>query len=240
MITFGGRPLNTYTTYKGGSQFESSSEPDPVLVEVQPESVRIYPPESNVINPLLGEIETSTSKSPSFHIGGTVLNQKELVKLDKELNRARFKNGFFAKIFGVEIVSFFMFLSSLSKYIFFIFILFIIGSICYFLHTITQGILDVSHKVLEGVTMVIKEVNDVSIKFTVPGIGDSPPLLKVDFKLFGGIFDGPLRDMYNANNFVRDATELIIKVLTQMIKSIADNLPSMIEGLFNVLSKITM
>ena len=241
MITFGGRPLNTY---KGGSglievQPESvtfnydksqpnqltkeSNEPqnekltiesfesnDPVVIQVQPESVSF---EQETTNPMHADYAPANS----FTIGGTVLNHKDLVKLDKQLIKARFKNGFFAKIFGVEIVTACIYIASTSKLLYSLFILFVIFCICTFLITFLQLILDVCHKTLDFVVLSLKGIN----------------------KVLGGALNKPIKDVKKANNsFPRKASVLIIKILTSIFKGLGLALPGMLEGMAKGLDDI--
>ena len=233
MITFGGRPLNTYTkTYKGGSQIESENrtDTDPILVEVQPESVNIFPPESEITNnPLLGE---TSSKSPTFHIGGTVLNQKELVKLDKQISKARFNNLLVVKIFGAPIVITFWIIWWILTHLSTLGFILGIGIICYYLYEITQALLDAGHKLLDGVSSALTNMNNASIKFEIPNI------FKFDQKLFGNAFAPWIRDVDKSNNsFPRTADVLAVDTIKKMMIGLADSLPGMIEGVLNVLGR---
>jgi hypothetical protein len=169
-----------------------------------------------------------------------------ILKLKKEMEKAAFNNRLVVKIFGKEIVLTVEFLIWVAGILWSLIIFAIIFSICYFLYEITQGVLNAYHTVVDGITKLMEDINNVAIKFEVPGINKKigpfnismPPLLKVDFKLFGGMFDGPLRDMYRAGNFTRSAAELIIEILIKMIIGIVESLPAIGEGIMNALEKI--
>ena len=267
MITFGGRPLNTYRGGSNGSievqpesvtfnsqtnsksqinteenlksniasikSFEPFQSNDPVVVQVQPDSVTIKNPEQ-ATNPLYVDSNSnSNSNSNSFTVGGTVLIHKDLVKLDKELIRARFKNGFFAKIFGVEIVTACIYIAYTSKLLFTLFILFIIFCICSFLYMLLQAVLDLSHLILDGVSKTLRGINDLKIEFEIPN------LFKFSKRIFGGALDGAVRDVDRANNaFPRKAYVLIIQILTEIFKSLPDTIQSILEGVANGITEI--
>ncbi len=270
MITFGGRPLNTY---RGGSSksneprhievqpesvtFNSdnfqknepqinqeiktnlnsapieSFEPNgPIVIKVQPESVTIAEPGSKMYEESESNL-ISNANPNSFTIGGTVLNHKQLVKLDKELIRARFKNGFFAKIFGVEIVTVCIYIASTSRVLFSLFILFIILCICSILYGLIQGILNFSHLILDGVSITLRGINDLKIEFEIKG------LFKFSQRIFGGALDGAIRDVDKANNsYPRKAYILIIDILKAIFKSLPDTIQTILEGLFNGIQEI--
>jgi hypothetical protein len=288
MITFGGRPLNTY---KGGTNTPSKPtvvqvnpvsltieppgfvdpikhvvqvnpasltiEPpgfvDPIkhVVQVNPDSLTIEPPglfdrnkhlvkvdpasltieppnQSTLTDPL--ELFDQT-KSPEIEYpeinkiisGG---NSKTLLKLQAALDKAKFNSLFFVKLLGAPIVIFFMILWRLLGYFWKTIIFMIIFSICYYLYEITQGILNVGHSLLD---VVSKSLNDMYKNGTINfGFIGFP---KAKINLFG-YMEPWIRDVDRSNNkFPRKASDLVIYILTEMIKGIVDSLPGIIEGM---------
>jgi len=294
MITFGGRPLNTYKI-KGGSGNETRivevtpesvtingpelfkphvvevspelvtiNKPEfvkPHVVEINPQSVTIDRPE--FVKPHIVEInsESVTIDGPGLfdrptnkNINSNVdpnkglnpddpFNPINVKKMNEAIKKTEFNNRLVVKLFGKEIVLTVEFIIWACGILWSLLIFTIIFSICYFLHQITQGVLDAYHTVVDGITKVMEDVNNVAIKFEVPGF-DIPglfstgPLLKVDFKLFGGIFDNPLNDMYRASSFTRSATDLIIQIIIEMVVSIIESLPAIGEGIINAFEKV--
>lgn len=278
MITFGGRPLNTY---RGGSSksneyksvpikdipievqqesvtfnsvniqnnstknvnqefldsdlnsgpIESFESNGPVVIKVQPESVTLAQPGSEKYKMYEQESilkQGSNSNPNSFTIGGTVLNDKELVKLDKQLIRARFKNGFFAKIFGVEIVTACIYIVYTSQVLFFLFKIFIFFCVCSILYSFIQLILTVSHGILDFILLILRPMSEYEIK--IPGIPGIKP--------FGGLGNA-VRDIEKANNsFPRKAYILIIDMMKAIIESLPDTIVSIFEGVFNGIGEI--
>lgn len=281
MITFGGRPLNTYDRiYKGGElqsgnpstnefvkqhtkstpasqstieatpadQSKSATEPisptmKPIVVKVKPELVTIDGP--GLFDPPINK-DKNANQDPQEFTPDDPFNPKNIDKLTKAIKDREFKNRWVVKLFGKEVALTGDFIVWLCRLLWSLIIFTIIFSICYFLHQITQGVLDAYHIVVDGVTNLMEDINNVAIKFEVPGFNKKigpfnismPPLLKVDFKLFGGMFDGPLRDMHRAGEFTRSATDLIIQIIIQMITSIVESLPAISEGIMNALEKI--
>jgi len=262
MITFGGRVLNTYPM-KGGAM-EGTYNPlqsgmnekynlqnEPIVKEISQDLIKIIPPNSEQTNlgqsnygqTNLGQTNSGQSNSGQI-IGG---DQKSLAKQYKELKYAAFKDTIVVKIFGKEVVYGFRIILMICTWIYTFLILFIIFSICYFLHEITQGILDASHKLLDGVSSALTKMNDAAINFTVPGINkkigpfnfSTPDLFTFNQRLFGGAFTPWIRDVNRSNDkFPRSATELIIEVLLRMMVGIIEKLPSMLEGMINVMTQI--
>jgi len=219
----------------------------PVVVEVNSNSVTIDgpglfdPPTKNTNEDTNRGIDDQLNEALNMHGG-----KAGILKLKKEMEKAAFNNRLVVKIFGKEIVLTVEFLIWVAGILWSLIIFAIIFSICYFLYEITQGVLNAYHTVVDGITKLMEDINNVAIKFEVPGINKKigpfnismPPLLKVNFKLFGGMFDGPLRDMYRAGNFTRSAAELIIEILIKMIIGIVESLPAIGEGIMNALEKI--
>jgi len=210
------------------------------VVNVDPKLVKIEGP--GLFDRSKTNDTNDANEDQSINGGGP----QELLKLQRAIKKAEFNNRLVVKLFGKEIVLTVEFLYFLYGIIWKLITYAIICAICYYLYEITQGVLDAYHTVVDGITKLMEQINNVAIKFEVPGINKKigpfnlsmPPLLKVDFKLFGGMFDGPLRDMYRAGEFTRSATELIIQILIQMVKGIAESLPDILDGVANAASKI--
>jgi hypothetical protein len=271
MITFGGRPLNTYKI-KGGAGSETH------IVEVNPESVSINRPE--LFKPRVVEVnsESVTINGPesiphvvevkSVSIDGPGLfdspknkiandpiqdlnpddpfNPKNIDRMTKAIKDREFKNRLVVKLFGKEIVLTVEFLWWLCGIIWSLMIFTIIWAICYFLHEMTQGLIDTYHKVVDGITKLMEDINNVALHLKIPGLNlkagpfrfSTPDIIDKRFKLFGGMFDGPLREMYRASSFTRSATELIIQILIEMIKTTIESLPAILDGIANAFEKI--
>jgi len=243
-------PIQTKTT-KHTRPEPTAQSLTPVVVDVNSNSVTIDGP--GLFDPPTKNINENTNEDADRDIHDQLkeaLNmhggKAGILKLKKEMEKAAFNNRLVVKIFGKEIVLTVEFLIWVAGILWSLIIFAIIFSICYFLYEITQGVLNAYHTVVDGITKLMEDINNVAIKFEVPGINKKigpfnismPPLLKVNFKLFGGMFDGPLRDMYRAGNFTRSAAELIIEILIKMIIGIVESLPAIGEGIMNALEKI--
>jgi hypothetical protein len=233
-------------TINGPGLFNPATNEDmrqPVVVEVKPESVKIDGPG---LFDLPKNKDNHANQDPQMLNPNDPFNPDNVDKMNKAIEDRKFKNRLLVKIFGKEIVLTFEFIIWLCGILWTLIIATIIFSICYFLYEITQGVLNAYHTVVDGITKLMEEINNVAIKFEVPGINKKigpfnismPPLLKVDFKLFGGMFNGPLRDMYRASSFTRSATELIIQILIQMVTSIIETLPAILDGIVSAFEKI--
>jgi len=263
MITFGGRPLNTY---KGGTN-------KPNVVQVNPNSVTINGPEFVDVNPKIVKVNGPglfdppnnsvvdvnanrlTIESPNNSVvdnpglfdqtkypenepseinkiisGG---NSKTLLKLHAALDKAKFNSLFFVRLLGAPIVMFFIYLWLLCGYFWNLIIFMIIFSICYFLYEITQGILNAGHSLLDGVSKALTSMNDAAISFNIPGV------FRFRQQIFGNAFEPWIRDVDRSNNkFPRKAGDLMINVLTEMLKSIVKSLPGIIDGIGKGASKV--
>ena len=298
MITFGGRPLNTY---KGGMDWsrgigdfqepaavqsktttesiapapitkatapaqpapitkapaQSKRQPapkpmteaesmTPIIVEVNSESVTIDPPGS--FDPTK-EINKNSFQDPFKDLSYDELlkGHDDLLKLQNAMEIAKFNDRLPVKIFGKEIVSVFDFLYWLSGNLLKIMICILIFSMCFYMYQITQGVLDAYHTVVDGITKLMEDINNVALHLKIPGLNikagpfriATPDIMDERFKLFGGMFDGPLRDMYRASAFTRSATELIIQILIEMVTGIVEMFPAILDGVANATSKIS-
>ena len=246
MITFGGRPLNTYRGSNRSKVVDVQPEsmiiksPDtPTVVDVQLESMKIKSPDTPIVvdvqpkSMIIRSPMHSSEITNATNISEYKIQQKQLLELGKGIRDAENKNGFWTKIFGSEIVGFFTLSWKTLRLMFTLIIFFIIFSICYFLYEITQGILNASHQLLDGVSSALTKMNDAAIKFNIPGV------FRFNQKLFGGAFTPWIRDVDRSNNkFPRQASELIIDVLTEMMKGIANSLPGIVQGMTDAAPKI--
>lgn len=225
---------------------QSKTLPDmkPIIVKVKPELVKITGP--GLFDPPTNK-DKNTNQDPIQDLNpDDPFNPKNIDKMNKAIKDREFNSRLVVKLFGKEVVLTVEFLWWLCGLLWTLIIFTIIFSICYFLHQITQGVLDAYHTVVDGITKLMEDINNIAIKFEVPGINKKigpfhismPPLFKFDFKLFGGMFDGPLRDMYRASAFTRSATELIIQILIEMVIGIVEMLPAIGEGIMNAVEKI--
>ena len=204
------------------------------VIDVKPNGLIIEPPNSVVNNPGLFDQTKSPENEPSeinkIISGG---NSKTLLKLHAALDNAKFKSRFAVKLLGAPIVIFFIYLWLLCGYFWNLIIFMIIFSICYFLYEITQGILNASHSLLDGVSKALTSMNDAAISFHIPGI------FRFRQQLFGNAFEPWIRDVDRSNNnFPRKASDLVINVLTEMLKSIVKSLPGIIDGIANGASRV--
>lgn len=218
MITFGGRPLNTYgseslKTYRGGAQ--------PVVVEVQPNIVKIEPPQSeDSLNPLIGE---NISPNPSLtpYLKHT---HNQLVNLGKELDKAKFKNKLVVKIFSAPVVITCMIIWWILTHVFTLIFIFIIFCICYYLYEITQGLLDGSHKLLDSLSKSLSEMNGWAINIDIG-------MIHIHHPIFNNALSPWIRDVDRSNNkFPRSATVLGVDIIKKMMMGIVEKLPGMFES----------
>jgi hypothetical protein len=308
MITFGGRPLNTYTI-KGGSNeprvvdvgselvtIIPKSNPDvvkvdrnnviiipksnPDVVKVDRNNVTIIPESNNLrvvdvddknvtrepglfqprvfnVDPkkvivtngpgLFDPPKNKIANNPIQDLNpDDPFNPKNIDRMTKAIKDREFKNRLVVKLFGKEIVLTVEFLIWVGRALWWLMIFTIIWSICYFLHEMTQGLIDTYHKVVDGITKLMEDINNAALHLKIPGLNlkagpfrfSTPDIIDKRFKLFGGIFDGPLREMYRASSFTRSATELIIQILIEMIKTTIESLPAILDGIANAFEKI--
>lgn len=242
MITFGGRPLNTYK-FKGGSN-------EPHVVEVNSNLVTIngpelFDPKNNSVVDVNSKLVTidppgffdQPNKPPKINsdINGPINggSSQELLKLNKDIEKVKFNNRLVVKLFGKEIVLTVEFLIWAAGILWSLLIFTVIFSICYFLYDITQGILNAGHSLLDAVSDGLTTVNDAAINFGFIGFPNA------NFRLFGNVFAPWISDVDRSNNsFPRDAKELVINVLTEMIQGIVDSLPGILEGIGDGLEKL--
>ena len=203
----------------------------PVVVEVSPDTVTIDRP--GTFDPTNNESNNESNNSPdkkNLLSGGS---PKELLNLNNAIEKAKFNNKLIVKILGAPIVSIFIFLFTVFGYLWNLIIIMILFSICYFIHEITQGFLDASHLLLDGVSYALTDMyKNGSINFGFMGF----PNAKID--LFG--YMAPwIRDVDRSNEkFPREAGNLVVNVLTEMLKSIVEALPGIFEGISDGFEKI--
>ena len=153
--------------------------------------------------------------------------------MNKEIEKAKFNNRLLVKLFGKEIVLTVQFLWWACGLLWSLLIFIIIFSICYFLYDITQEILNASHGLLDAVSDGLTKVNDFSIPIGIPG------LFHIDLRVFGGSLSPWIRDVDRSNNsFPRKAKDLIINIIVEMIETIIDTLPVILEGIANAFEEI--
>lgn len=248
MITFGGRPLNTYKkTYKGGSGYLHYHED--MMREVERgrerdrEEERRQAMESELNLPIPTLIQTAISMplppQPATPPQPQTLldhinDENVATNVMKKLKRAELKSGFFAKIFGLDVIIFLIFLGGLVSSLFKIFIIFIIISIVGFIYRSVQMSLDISHKVVGGLAKTMQDTVDQAV---VGGNKIGPfriPKLKIL-----GFLQKPTNDVKKVDTKIpRKAYEVIIFILRDTFKGILNALPNIFEGSLNMIISI--
>jgi len=177
----------------------------------------------------------------------------ELKKISKNNWRAQIETGFIASIFGstfAYILYYIMFAISLA---FRLFILFIIFNICVIIYKGIQLALDVSHTVMGGVKKSLSDINGflnkVGMDFTIPGVNldinalgihwHSGDIARINWFPFTNSLGKPISEVTRADNaFPRDALDVIIFMIRDMLVGLIDKLPKMLEGMIQIFEKI--
>lgn len=193
----------------------------------------------NTISTISNTIPSET-KGPSY---------KDLKEIRNNNQRAEIETGMVGSTFGstpAYIVYYSIFAISLA---FRLFILFIIFNICVIIHKAIQKILDVSHTVMGGVKNSISGINNllnqIGINFVVPGISipairfRTGDLFKLNWYPFKNSLGGPLNKIDSAVRAIpRDATDVIINMIREMLSGLIDLIPKLLEGMIQVFEKI--
>lgn len=188
--------------------------------------------------------ETSESKGPS---------SKDLKEISKINWRAHIETGLIGSIFGstaAYIIYYIIFAISLA---FKLFILFIIFNICVIIHKAIQVILDASHKVMGGVKNSLSDINGflnkVGFDFTIPGVSfhynplnihwNSGDIARINWYPFTDSLGVPISKIQSAvNSIPRDATDVIINMIREMLVGLIDLMPKLFDGMIQTFEKI--
>jgi hypothetical protein len=109
--------------------------------------------------------------------------------------------------------------------------------------------LDVSHKVLGGIKKTFVGANNflnkIGFDFVVPGISipairfRTGDLFKFNWYPFKNSLIDPINKITSADNaFPKDATDVIIAMIRDMLVGLIDKLPKMLEGMIQIFEKI--
>jgi hypothetical protein len=177
------------------------------------------------------------------------LSYKELKEISKNNWRALIETGIIGSLFGSTVAYIIYYINFAISISFKLFILFIIFNICVIIYKAIQMSLDVSHKVMGGVKSSISGINNllnqIGINFVVPGISipairfRTGDLFKLNWYPFKNSLGGPLNKIDSAVRAIpRDATDVIIAMIREMLVGLIDNLPKMMEGMIKMFEKI--
>jgi hypothetical protein len=209
----------------------------------------LYQYEKNIDISLGSVLERIAGKISELAGNFSDTDLKELKEISDNNWRAYIETGLIGTFLGATPAYIAYYVNLAISLAFKLFILFIIFNICVIIHNAIQKILDACHTVIGGVKNVFVDANDflnqIGIKFEVPGINipairfSTPPLFKLNWFPFTNSLIDPINKITAADEAVpRQAMDVIINMIRDMLAGLIDLIPTMLEGLIDVFEKI--